>query len=1296
MAVHSHLPPSLQNQLTSLASHVRFVRLTRGLGLLAFTTLVLVATVGLIDAYTFLQAELLQYVLFGLIGMAAALGIFGCLLPAFRPMNWRGLAAVIEEHYPELHERLLSSVELDADKNPHGSKQLIGQVLAETNDQAKSLVFTRAIPKTSAYALGILASLSLLACGVLFVCSPSQSLDFTHRLLMSWNAPPPIEFDVSPGDGHAAYRRTVEFEVKIHRRNGHIAWPSECQLVIQDKDGQTTRVTMQRQEGQTYTYGLESLDDAINYRIEAGGYRSRQYLIEPVEPVELVSERVIITITPPNYLSKQKPKQHSAGTRVKAIEYSQIECRLPFTRPAQTATLRIAQIDEEGETSQLWTYNTNLDDDRTSAIMTLPALPTGQYKISVRMEAEHKVTTTQPVFYLQVHSDTPPVWEVQPPRFGRTIAFTEPGELPKVPSTFVQTVRPKGNIPLQGVVRDKEGIDAVAVEYRVNQGVKRTRKIVNGKGNTRVVLENLFSLPNDLKEGNYLFYRIVATDNRDVPKGTCVNMVGKPHPKRHLGAQRTFGPIEGWFVVQVRKDNSSLAKKEIEKQRDLVKEKLEAIKQAIRSERKQIEEFDAQTRRLESLSEEHRKTLKGLIRQTQQVSKDVDDLKQTIEDIPEFLGLAGLLESLYSNELNAAATFLETALTKQTIQLEREQNVGLGDAELLKALKKLGDIEKLNQRIAETREKMRKLTELARQQEELSNKTAKIENQKDTEDPGWKAELEKLQKEQAQIAQQLAKMAKEDPSLNNAFQMEKANQLAEKANALAKKQQQLIQKKDTALQERIKLVLNDFAKKQQAIVDQAKETNKSNASLFDEKRIQPPATKPGEEAANALRHNKAQRALAQQDQQTKELLRGAARLRGQKLPTNDPRQIIQKLAQLQKQLVKRLKQESGKVMLRSRKEMLEWHREIFGIQRKIAETTKSLLLPSEGKLAKTMLARTRQELADATKYTRSLNPLKTLPAMEQAQVALEQLARVVPPTPKTIVPEPAKEKLQDAVAAKEAENLRQLAVRQDNLRRELQKFLQNPTVKMATNKKVEEEQKALAKETNKLAKDLANLAQNTTKEKPANTTARMAAKAADEAQQAMKNSQQQANSKKLNQARQSDQQANRKLKQAASAAKQTAMRLSQAKGKPGSGKNAKGQSQANKSFQEGQKQATNAQTQLSQSQPQQAKESMQMAANAMRNAANQMSQQLQQQSSMKAMSPKKQTKRGMAGVPPALQPPAAFKEEFKKYEGKRWGELPGELKSRMMMEMRARYGEAYATIIQQYFEEIANTRGNRE
>lgn len=45
-----------------------------------------------------------------------------------------------------------------------------------------------------------------------------------------------------------------------------------------------------------------------------------------------------------------------------------------------------------------------------------------------------------------------------------------------------------------------------------------------------------------------------------------------------------------------------------------------------------------------------------------------------------------------------------------------------------------------------------------------------------------------------------------------------------------------------------------------------------------------------------------------------------------------------------------------------------------------------------------------------------------------------------------------------------------------------------------------------------------------------------------------------------------------------------------------------------------------------------------------------------------------------------------------KYAGKSWGELPGELRTKIVQDMKVKYGEDYARMIKLYFEQLADTK----
>jgi len=60
------------------------------------------------------------------------------------------------------------------------------------------------------------------------------------------------------------------------------------------------------------------------------------------------------------------------------------------------------------------------------------------------------------------------------------------------------------------------------------------------------------------------------------------------------------------------------------------------------------------------------------------------------------------------------------------------------------------------------------------------------------------------------------------------------------------------------------------------------------------------------------------------------------------------------------------------------------------------------------------------------------------------------------------------------------------------------------------------------------------------------------------------------------------------------------------------------------------------------------------------------------------------------------EPGEFLADQLKAHAGKAWGELPGELRTRIVQDLRARYGDEYGPIIQRYFQQIADVPGGKK
>jgi hypothetical protein len=130
--------------------------------------------------------------------------------------------------------------------------------------------------------------------------------------------------------------------------------------------------------------------------------------------------------------------------------------------------------------------------------------------------------------------------------------------------------------------------------------------------------------------------------------------------------------------------------------------------------------------------------------------------------------------------------------------------------------------------------------------------------------------------------------------------------------------------------------------------------------------------------------------------------------------------------------------------------------------------------------------------------------------------------------------------------------------------------------------------------------------------------------------------------------------------------------------------------------QHAQSQISQAQNKLGQGKTQSAKASMKSAADSLKAAAQQLAKS-SQKSGQKAGKPTQPNTPGKKGAAEGDTPdPRLFGKDMKKYAGKTWGELPGELRTKIIQDMKAKYGDDYARIIKLYFEQIADARDKKK
>ena len=122
MAPSSASVSDLAARFDGLASRLRRVALWRGLGQLAVTAAALCAAALLADWFWPLSDSLRIGWLAVVVGVLGSMLWMQVLTPVFRRFTAAELAAIVESHYPELGERLTSTIELTDPNVPEDHK----------------------------------------------------------------------------------------------------------------------------------------------------------------------------------------------------------------------------------------------------------------------------------------------------------------------------------------------------------------------------------------------------------------------------------------------------------------------------------------------------------------------------------------------------------------------------------------------------------------------------------------------------------------------------------------------------------------------------------------------------------------------------------------------------------------------------------------------------------------------------------------------------------------------------------------------------------------------------------------------------------------------------------------------------------------------------------------------------------------------------------------------------------------------------------------------------------------------
>lgn len=960
------LPSPLRSRLAAIHWRIRLLRAVRGLALVVIALGVFAAAAVLADYWLDLP-PLTREILFS-VGLALGVGLSlrFVLMPLCRRIGAAALAAVVEEKYPDLGERLTTAVGLaDDSEEGHGSPFFMALLLEETAQRSERLDFRPAVPALRA---GVLAGL---ACGTaLLIVSPAflwpaQYEELTHRFLQPWVIPPvaPLfDIRVSPGNVIAARGRLVTLSVHLAPRDGTSVLPAAAALLVSEADGKETRQAMQPEANGDFTFAYKVASD-VSYRIESGEIVSEPYHITAITPVELAADSPTITITPPAYARSVKDEETFQGlVDVSALEHSETRFDLRFTRPAVAVYLEFCRDPKAGAADKPVRQPLSLSADRQGASWTIAELSDCNYRLI--LEAEHGILTELEGGTIRVQPD-------QPPSVRR---FSGKEEL--------KAVLPYERIPLEIETMDDIGVAGVDLEYRINEeeGVTLPLKLPGGETPTAVA-RYVLDLAGKVKEDDQVSYRFRVRDNL---------------PKQYQGPHVILYPSDRWLTLKIARRGDSLEKQEILAQRDDIKRRLEALRDSLLQEKRGVDEVGQGTRNQAALSADRLDNLKQLQDDNRTNERSLREAAQVADSTPALRPVGEMAREVADQEMHNAQKALDQA-PKEAAPPKRTRQLEDANKQLNSAVKRLDELIKTNDRLAQERLDRAKLEMLAQREKQLAEEAAELAAKHPVLDPKARELAEKIKREQEEVAKELEGLSQQSEPLKQALEQAREMQsrkLAERARELAQAQRELARAEEQTQRQHRKERLAELARKQQQLAERSAKLAQQTRPSLPVARTKPLKSEESQRAADALKEGDTAEAVRRQEQAANDLERLAQALEQAVKVSADPKEAARQLEQAEQSLRQRVQEETtnkdSKQPLSERLKPLEEE------QKAILRAAEQLSVPPNHAEANKTKQQIRERAAQAAEALHRQDTPQAQERMDETKNQLHRLADLLP------------------------------------------------------------------------------------------------------------------------------------------------------------------------------------------------------------------------------------------------------------------------------------------------------------
>ncbi|MEO6834190.1 MAG: DUF4175 family protein [Chitinophagaceae bacterium] len=646
--------------------------------LLAYVLLVSVS-----EYYLYLPA----WVKVSIVGIFIAIGggalAFWVIKPLFKmlrmgkTMSHEQAAVIIGRHFPEVQDKLLNILQLRHNESNSVSRELVEAAIDQKASQLSVVPISRAVDlsKNKRF-LPFLLPVLLIGVFIL-VAAPNVFRDAGSRLLQptkTFEKPAPFQFNIQSEPLNVT--RNSDFVLKVAVSGN--ALPAALSVQIGNEEIPAIPLS-----NHTFQYTFKNVTEPINFRLQAAGFYSKNYILSVAQMPVL--KAIQVQIDYPSYTGKKNETRASLGD---------------LSLPIGTKVSYTLMADYTDAASLQWASGASVNLLKNGKFFSYQHQFLRDTSYTIFLKNSQTQSTPSYNYKVQVIPDQYPVIQLQ---------------------EFKDTVSGR-QIVLTGTAGDDYGISSVNFHYTISDESEHTlveKSIpLHGPGAALVPFQQYFDLQVlNLQPGQKVTYFVEALDNDGIhgPKAARSQLMSY---SMYTPKQLDSSMNQNAKQINAGLSNSAAQSKQLEKDLKETQDKMLQSSEMTFEQQQNLKELFEKQEALKAQMEVTKKRLEEQKRQSAQkpYSEDIREKQDAVEK---------QLDNLLNNELKEQMKKLQELMAKlnkedakKTLDQIQEQNKLFNmDMERMKDLMKQLEAQMRMEDLAN------KMDKLAQQQMDLKAKT---------------------------------------------------------------------------------------------------------------------------------------------------------------------------------------------------------------------------------------------------------------------------------------------------------------------------------------------------------------------------------------------------------------------------------------------------------------------------------------------------------------------------------------------------------------------------------------------